>query len=169
MNFLYADIEPSFLFLLLWGLLSWLSKQNKSKVRSKDNSLSENSTKKSLFENVLGFSDNFSSDQDIIFEKAQINDVENHFNNEKESNSEKIIISKNNLDNSDKNNIKQADINIINESKIESEPNLDFSFNNKDLSVKKRKRLYSIINNKNMLKESFLLMEILRKPKALKN
>tara|TARA_B100000945_G_C20418052_1_gene616190 strand:+ start:358 stop:870 length:513 start_codon:yes stop_codon:yes gene_type:complete len=170
MNILYADIEPSFLFLLLWGLLSWLSKQNKSKIKSKDNSLSENSNKKSLFENVLGLNDNFSSDQGMIFENDQMNEVENYLKNDKKINSERTIINKNNLDNSDKNNINQIDITIVDQKgKIESESNSNLTFSSKDSSFIKRKRLYGIINNKNKLRESILLMEILRKPSALKN
>jgi hypothetical protein len=62
-----ADFNPSILFLLLWGLLSWLTKKKKKKAREVDSGAPKTVQKKEdIFARLKKLQDHLSSNVDIL-------------------------------------------------------------------------------------------------------
>ena len=62
-----ADFNPSILFLLLWGLLSWFTKKKKKEVREVDSAVPKTVQKKEdIFARLKKLQDHLSSNVDIL-------------------------------------------------------------------------------------------------------
>ena len=62
-----ADFNPSILFLLLWGLLSWFTKKKKKEAREVDSAAPKTVQKKEdIFARLKKLQDHLSSNVDIL-------------------------------------------------------------------------------------------------------
>ena len=62
-----AEFNPMILFLLLWGLLSWLTKKTKNQLKEKDQEeYSDIEPKKDLFSRLRKLQDHLSTEMDIF-------------------------------------------------------------------------------------------------------
>ena len=75
-----ADFEPGLFFLLLWGLISWLTKKKKKKI-STDNGKVESKpkSKEDLFARLQKLQDHLSKDMDIFPSVSQPVEAEEEF------------------------------------------------------------------------------------------
>jgi len=60
-----ADFEPGFFFLLLWGLISWLSRKKKKKLHTDSNEV-VTKTKENLFARLEKLQEHLSNEVDIL-------------------------------------------------------------------------------------------------------
>ena len=62
-----AEFNPMILFLLLWGLLSWLTKKKKEQLKEKDQGeYSETQPKEDIFARLQKLQDHLSAEVDIF-------------------------------------------------------------------------------------------------------
>ena len=150
-----ADFNPSILFLLLWGLLSWLT--NKKKKETKDEKPGEGpqveSKKQDIFERLRKLQDHLASEVDIFpSEPEKVKDVEEEDYFEFESEEPVTEFEPETEYPFAEEKLTDLEVDPVPTSKAQAESN----------------RIHEFLQNKDELKKAIILKEILDTPRALR-
>ncbi|MBC8256721.1 MAG: hypothetical protein H8E85_05365 [Candidatus Marinimicrobia bacterium] len=150
-----ADFNPSILFLLLWGLLSWFTKKKKKEVREIDFGTSKTvQEKEDLFARLKKLQDHLSSNLDILPLKPE----EDYWEEDQTD------------------FVDEAEPAIVQEPQVIYPENEEIVWDRstplvaepQQVQTIKRNWLFSIMSDKNNIKKAIILNEILGEPRGLK-
>ena len=144
MIYYLAEINPSIVFFVLWGILSWLSKNREKNAKLDDIKTSPINDESKI---NLGKQDYFEYENDI-FENIEKDDFK-----EKSVNTKTVEISEENI------HIDQEDYNPL-----ETTVNIDTA---DDFKETKPNWLIKDLSNKKKIKKYLIFSEILKKPRSL--
>ena len=170
-----ADFQPSILFLILWGILSWLTrKKSKKKVQNNDTH-KQTEPKEGLLSRLQKLQENLSSEFEILAENNKTGTIENNA----ESKYDNFYVESPQLDLNTtiddaidiKNDFDSPDIDHYTDDKYNKDEDRDiFSTKRDEYSLEfsyNKNWIKQTLHNKNELRKLILLNTIIGKPRSL--
>ena len=147
-----AEFNPMILFLLLWGLLSWLTKKKKNQLKEKDQGeYSDMKPKADLFARLQKLQDHFSTEAEIFpLATAPIGEEEEYFTED------------------DKNSFEESEIIVPGPKEERRDEGYVFDTDFKLPTTRQDHWLKKNLSQKSELRKLMVLKEVLGEPRSLK-
>ena len=146
-----AEFNPMMLFLLLWGMLSWLTKKKKNQLKEKDQGeYSEMEPKEDLFTRIQKLQDHFSNEAEIF-----------------PLDPDPAVVEENYFSEDDKNSFEESK--IFTPTSVEADKDEKYVFET-DIKVSPKRSanwLKQNLSGKSELRKLIVLKEILGKPRSI--
>ena len=150
-----ADFNPSILFLLLWGLLSWFTKKKKKEAQEVDSGVPKTVQKKEdIFARLKKLQDHLSSNVDILPLKPE----EDYWEEEEADFLEDAVPAM----------AKEPPAEYPVPEEIVWDGSTPLATKSPQVETTKGNWLYSVMADKNNIKKAIILKEILGEPRAMR-
>ena len=146
-----AEFNPAILFLLLWGLLSWLTKKKKNQLKEKDQGeYSEKEPKGDLFARLQKLQDHLSTEMTFPLAPESLEVEEEYFAED------------------DENTFEGSEILAPNLEEVKVDEEYAFETDTKISAIRKNHWLKQNLSQKSKLRKLIVLKEVLGDPRSLK-
>ena len=146
-----AEFNPTILFFLLWGLLSWFSKKKKNHLKEKDQGeYSDRKPKEDLFARIQKLQDHFSTESKIFPLAAEPTGAEEEYFTE-----------------DDENSFEESEIIVPSPEEEYRDEGYVFETDIKLPTIKSKNWLQKNLSGKSNLRKLMVLKEVLGEPRSI--